>query len=98
MSRLKWLTIFYSYPAKPDVVLADKTVTKPGSSFVRHNIITGFEDKNLTVSCTATGGRPEPQLLIFVNNTAIEDIDFLNERVETKKEEPDTTATGRRIE
>ena len=87
--------VFYTFPAKPFVLLANKTVTPSGSRFVRRNIITGFEDKKLTVSCSATGGRPEPHLQMLVNNTAIEDIDIPDERVETKKLEADKTTTGK---
>lgn len=86
-------TVSLSVMAKPIVQLANKTTTEPFSRFVRYNIITGFEDKNLTVSCSATGGRPEPHLEILVNNTAIEDIDFADERTETKQLESDTTKT-----
>ena len=84
----------FNVSAKPVVELANKTGTEPYSRFTRNNIITGFEDKNLTVFCSATGGRPMPKVEILVNNSAIEDIDFPDERVETKRVESDQTTTG----
>ena len=94
LAKISELTVFVFFLAKPQVLLENKLAQTSGR-FIRNNVLPGFEDKNVTVSCTATGGNPAPDVKILVNNSAIEEIDFADDRKEARSVTGDDyTETG----
>ena len=58
------------------MVLIENKVSVVYGSFARSNVITGVEDKNVTVTCTASGANPRPRLdIIMPEDTTIGDFD-----------------------
>lgn len=72
-------TITLSVLAKPEVMIANTEDVTDGN-FLHSNVLRADEDKNLTITCTATGANPAPNLVIMVNNSNIEDIDYADQR------------------
>ena len=58
------------------MVLFENKASVVYGSFARSNVITGVEDKNVTVTCTASGANPRPRLdIIMPEDTTIRDFD-----------------------
>lgn len=83
-------TISLNVLAKPKVLLENKVDIYWGS-FRRSGVLSGIEDKNITITCNATGGNPAPNLEIKVNDTDIEDIAL--EKDHSQVSESDNTYT-----
>ena len=56
------------------MVLLENKVDVVYGNFRRSQVITGLEDKNITVKCTASGGNPQPRIdLVMPENKTMDD-------------------------
>ena len=82
------------FSAKPEVMIANTEDVTDGN-FLHSNVLRADEDKNLTITCTATGANPAPNLVIMVNNSNIEDIDYADQRSDPNVTESSSVFTGK---
>ena len=80
--------------AKPEVMINSMDDVIDGN-FLHSNVLRADEDKNLTITCTATGANPAPNLVIMVNNSNIEDIDYSDQRSDPNLTESSSVFTGK---
>lgn len=86
-------TITLSVLAKPEVMIDNMEAVTDGN-FLHSNVLRTDEDKNLTITCTVTGANPAPDLVILVNNSNIEDIDYADQRADPNVTESSSVFTG----